>query len=115
MRTRTQRTRVLEALKTAGVSGVHSFDLINTISPRITARIEELRKEGKPIVSIREKRGNAWGVRYVLEQPKESLMEASVKTYVVHAPEPQIESEEVREKRKKTLARMREHFMKTHA
>ena len=57
----------LEVLQHAGSNGIHSFDLIRMVnSPRAIARICDLKKKGYSITSVSEKKGNAIGVRYFL-------------------------------------------------
>lgn len=60
--------RVLEALETAGESGLHSFDAIKYGGLRAAARINDLRRSGIQIRSIPEKMGDSWGCRYFLEE-----------------------------------------------
>lgn len=107
----TQRQRVLARLKQAGIAGVHSFDLIDTISPRVAARVQELRQEGHQIMASREKRGKAWGVRYTLGTERQSPMEQWVEAYVVHTQKPLVESIEVRQERREKLAKLKQQFL----
>jgi hypothetical protein len=105
----TDRMQVLTALKEAGNAGVHSFDLITSISPRVAARIQELRQEGHPISATREKRGRSWGVRYTLTI---SPLEQWVKESVVHPKEVITpESQEMRQKRRDQIAQMKQRFL----
>lgn len=68
MRSQSHRQQILERLKEAGSIGVHSFDLNRNITWKSCTRISELRKDGWKINKRREKRGDAYGVRYVLER-----------------------------------------------
>jgi hypothetical protein len=65
----TQSNRVLEMLKSAGSSGVMNYDFVNRYILRAAARIEELRKEGHNIKTIRVSQGR-W--KYVLENVAEN-------------------------------------------
>lgn len=110
----TQRQRVLARLKQAGIAGVHSFDLIDTISPRVAARVQELRQQGHQIMASREKRGKAWGVRYTLGIP--SAFTRQVKAILIDQipePEPRYEpeSQEVRDFRRSQLAKLKQQFL----
>jgi hypothetical protein len=58
--------KVFRALELAGESGVHSFDLQGVGGWRYSARIYDLRNDGKEIISIPERKGDAMGVRYYL-------------------------------------------------
>jgi hypothetical protein len=110
----TDRVQVLTALKQAGTGGVHSFDLMKQISPRVAARIQELRLDGHMISATREKKGKSWGVRYTLEplSPLEQwVQEAVISPQSALTPE----SEEVRQARRDRIAKMREQFQKSHA
>jgi len=63
----TDVTKTLTLLKAAGKVGVHSFDLGDTIGTwRVAARVRDLKNMGYKINGIRERKGNAWGVRYIL-------------------------------------------------
>ena len=57
-------------LTSAGNKGIHSFTLNSLVGTfRVAARINDLKAKGYNITSIREKMGDAIGVRYFL-QPK---------------------------------------------
>ena len=62
------REKALRALRYAGQDGIHSFKMTRIAGLRCAARIEELRKQGHNIISKHEKMGDAYGVRYVLEE-----------------------------------------------
>jgi len=62
----THKLRILNILEDAVERGVHSFDLVNRVTHKATSRIADLRKDGEDIISVREKKGNSWGVRYYL-------------------------------------------------
>lgn len=76
----TQRETVLQALKDAGDTGIHSFDFLQVGIPRAAARIRELREMGYTISSVRERlNGEAEGVRYrLVEQAQTVLVPESV-------------------------------------
>lgn len=61
-----QKVRILTILR-ENPEGIHSFDLANHVGLRAAARIADLRREGYSIRSLGEKKGNAIGVRYILE------------------------------------------------
>lgn len=59
--------KTLDALRKAGDTGVHSFELNRIVgTTRAAARVRDLRKQGYSITSKREQLGDAWGVRYFL-------------------------------------------------
>lgn len=62
------KQHILNILDDAGERGVHSFDLVRAVTHKATSRIADLRKDGENIISIPEKKGNSWGVRYILEK-----------------------------------------------
>ena len=64
----THKQRILNILDDAGERGVHSFSLVNSVTHKATSRIADLRRDGENIISTPEKKGNSWGVRYVLKK-----------------------------------------------
>lgn len=69
MKRSTQLQRTYQELKKAGAKGIHSFDLIKKVgSWKALARVADMRKEGMNIVSIHEKKGHSYGVRYFLNE-----------------------------------------------
>ena len=67
----THKQKILNILDDAGERGVHSFDLVKRVTHKATSRIADLRVDGENIISIPEKKGNSWGVRYILGKYKE--------------------------------------------
>lgn len=61
----TKKERVLTILKEYQKTGLHSFDGAKYYH-RFSAYVNFLRNDGYRIVSIPEKRGKDWGVRYKL-------------------------------------------------
>lgn len=53
------RNRILEAIKNAGERGINSRVLINTITPRYSARLKELRQQGHLFKTRREPIGGS--------------------------------------------------------
>ena len=62
----THKQKIINILEDAGQRGVHSFELVNRVTHKATSRIADLRRDGEEIISVREKKGNSWGVRYYL-------------------------------------------------
>ena len=64
---KTDCSKTLEALRNAGSLGVHSFDLNNIVGTNYSPRmVHDLKKAGYSITAVREKLGDAVGVRYFL-------------------------------------------------
>lgn len=64
----TQKEIVLDFLKWRK-EGVTSWDAIQSLHvTRLAAYVHMLRREGNEIVSVHEKRGRKWWVRYTLEK-----------------------------------------------
>ena len=62
------KQKIINILEDSGETGVHSFELVNRVTHKATSRIADLRHDGENIISVPEKRGNSWGVRYYLAQ-----------------------------------------------
>ncbi len=73
---KSKKMRVLEMLRMAGSSGVHSFVGARTISFRFAAYVGFLKNDGHIITSVREKMGDCYGVRYHLLERLEKLESA---------------------------------------
>jgi hypothetical protein len=66
MKKLSHKQRILKLLEQAGEKGIHSFDLVNWVTPRAAARINDLKNDGYEIEALHEKKGRAYGVRYKL-------------------------------------------------
>ena len=63
----TDKQRVLKILEQASDKGIHSFDLMKLANtPRVAARVRDLKEEGYDIASEPEKMGDSVGTRYTL-------------------------------------------------
>jgi len=74
MKTDCQKT--LEYLRQSKNRGCHSFDLMHLVgTTRIAARIDDLKKQGFSITSVKEKKGDALGCRYYLHEAVTATIE----------------------------------------
>lgn len=77
--------KTLKALRSAGNTGIHSFQLNNIVgTTRSAARINDLKKLGYIINSKKHvKMGNSWGAVYTLAtEPVENNQEKTKKYYI---------------------------------
>ncbi len=69
---KTDCSKTLEILRSAGPAGVHSFELNRLVGTiRVGARVYDLKRKGYEITAVPERMGDAVGVRYFLNSKPE--------------------------------------------